>query len=70
MTILQAVALRMKSDMLPYGSACRHLNLELEWDDSGNSTGKYVCTACGESVVLQPKHLRWKRYSFHHNKRR
>src|ERR1041385_5748779 len=69
MTILQAVAIRMKWNMLPYGSACQHRNLELEWDDIGNSTGKYVCTACGESVVLQPKHLRWKRYSFHYTRR-
>ena len=72
MTIFQAAALRMKWNMLPYGSACGHRNLELEWDDSGNSTGKYVCIACGESVVIQSKHpwLRRKTYGFHHNKRR
>ena len=56
MKILQAVALRMKWNMLPYSSACEHRNLELESDDLGYSTGKYVCLVCGESVVLQPKH--------------
>jgi len=72
MTILQGAALRMKWNMLPYSSACGHRNLELEWDDIGNSTGKYICIACGESVLFQPNHplLRRKRYSFHHNKRR
>jgi hypothetical protein len=71
MTILQAAALRMKWNMLPYSSACEHQNLELEWDDLGYSTGKYVCIVCGESVVLQPKHpsLRRKTYSFHRNER-
>ena len=72
MTILQAVALRMKWNMLPYASACEHRNLELEWDDIISSTGKYVCLVCGESVVLQPKHPLPERtkYSFHHNRRR
>ena len=60
MTNLQATALRMKWNVLPYGSACGHRNLELEWDEIGNSTGKYVCLVCGESVVLQPKHP-WQR---------
>lgn len=70
MTILQAAGLRMKWNMLPYSSACEHRNLELEWDDLRHSTGRYVCTVCGESVVLQPKPLMWKRYGFHHKKRR
>lgn len=72
MTILQAVGLRMKWNMLPYASACGHRNLELEWDDVGNSTGKYVCMVCGESVVLQSKDPLLKRRTlrFHHHKRR
>jgi hypothetical protein len=63
MTILQAAALRMKWNMLPYASACEHRNLELEWDDLGYSTGKYVCIVCGESVVLHSKHPLLKRKS-------
>jgi hypothetical protein len=55
MTILQAVALRMKWNQLPYTSACEHRNLELEWDDLGYSGGKYVCIVCGEICRLQPE---------------
>lgn len=70
MTILQAAALRMKWNMLPYSSACEHRNLELERDDLGSSTGRYACIVCGESVALQSKDPKRNRYSFHHNKRR
>ena len=67
MTILQAVALRMKWHMLPYSSACAHRNLESEWDELGSSTGKYVCMVCGNSVVLQSKQplLKRKQSRFH-----
>ena len=27
---------------------CRHLSLELEFNDQGDSTGNYVCIVCGE----------------------
>jgi hypothetical protein len=57
MTILQAVALRMKWNRLPYTSACEHRTLELEWDNLGYPREKYVCIVCGESFPLQPKHL-------------
>jgi hypothetical protein len=30
---------------------CRHLTLELEFDDKGDSTGHYVCIVCGETVA-------------------
>ena len=26
---------------------CRHLNLELEFNDQGDSTDNYVCSVCG-----------------------
>jgi len=63
MTILQTAGLRMKWNMLPSSSACEHRNLELEWDELGCSTRKYVCLVCGESVVLQSKHPLLKRKS-------
>jgi hypothetical protein len=72
MTILQAGALRMKWNRLPYPSVCEHRNLELESDDFGYSMGNYVCIVCGESVVVQPKHPFQKENKFDclHNKRR
>jgi hypothetical protein len=30
---------------------CRHLSLELEFSDQGDSTGNYVCIVCGELVA-------------------
>lgn len=30
---------------------CRHLSLELEFNDQGDSTGNYVCIVCGELVA-------------------
>jgi hypothetical protein len=30
---------------------CRHLALELEFNDQGDSTGNYVCIVCGEPVA-------------------
>src|SRR5437870_1625805 len=34
---------------------CEHLNLELEWNDFGYSTGHYTCIICGEPVVHAPQ---------------
>ncbi len=31
--------------------ACRHVALELEFNDLGDSTGNYVCIVCGELVA-------------------
>jgi hypothetical protein len=30
---------------------CRHMTLEVELNDQGDSTGNYVCILCGVSVV-------------------
>jgi hypothetical protein len=32
---------------------CRHLWLELEFNDQGNSTGNYVCIVCGEPAATR-----------------
>jgi len=53
-TTLQAAALRVKWNQRADPSECKHLNLELEWDDLGHSTGHYACIVCGESVAQQP----------------
>ena len=51
MTMNQAAAIRVnwkrRGDLLP----CKHLNLELEWNDLGHSRGNYICILCGESVA-------------------
>ena len=53
MTTNQAAAIRVnwkQHDQSP----CKHLNLELEWDDLGHSTGNYVCILCGVSTAQGP----------------
>ncbi len=30
--------------------SCRHLSLELEFNDQGDPTNNYVCIVCGELV--------------------
>jgi hypothetical protein len=51
MTMNQAAAIRVTWKQQPDQSSCKHLNLELEWDDLGHLTGNYVCILCGESVA-------------------
>ena len=34
--------------------SCDHLDLEIELNDLGDTTGNYVCILCGESMVLRP----------------
>jgi hypothetical protein len=51
MTIEQAAALRVKWKQRVERSPCEHLNLELEWNDLGHSTGNYVCIICGEPIA-------------------
>jgi len=52
MTMNQAAALRVRWNQRVYPSSdCAHLNLDLEWDDLGHSTGHYTCIICGESVA-------------------
>ena len=52
MTITQAAELRVKWKQRVDPTPCEHLNLELEWSDSG-STGNYNCIVCGEPIVPQ-----------------
>ena len=52
MTITQAAELRVKWKQRVDPPPCEHLNLELEWSDSG-STGNYNCIVCGEPIVHQ-----------------
>jgi len=47
----QAEALRVKWKQRTDRSPCEHLNLELEWDHLGHTTGTYVCILCGEAVA-------------------
>ena len=51
MTIKQADFIRARwrgqSDL----ETCRHLTLELEFNDQGDSTDNYVCTVCGEPAA-------------------
>ena len=51
MTTRQAGELRVKWNQRNESTKCEHINLELEWDDSGNLTGNYNCIICGEAVV-------------------
>jgi hypothetical protein len=51
MTTIQAAALRVKWKQRLDPSECEHLNLELEWNNLGHSTGNYVCILCGEPVA-------------------
>ena len=51
MTIKQAALIRAKWRGQATLETCRHLTLELELNDEGDSTGKYVCILCGELVA-------------------
>jgi hypothetical protein len=51
MTISQAAELRVKWNQRKDPPQCEHLNLELEWSDSGYVTGNYNCIVCGYPVV-------------------
>lgn len=57
-TMNQAATLRVKWNQRMDRSPCSHLNLELEWDDHGQSTGNYVCILCGKSVAERKNSLR------------
>jgi hypothetical protein len=50
----QAAELRVKWKQRVDSLPCEHLNLELEWSDSGHSPGSqgnYTCIVCGEPIV-------------------
>jgi hypothetical protein len=51
MTMTQVAELRVKWKQRVGPPPCHHLDLELEWNDSGYLTGNHHCTVCGESVV-------------------
>ena len=54
MTIKQAALLRKKWQGQSALETCRHLTLELEFTEQGDSTGSYVCIRCGNPVAEQP----------------
>lgn len=51
MTTTQAAELRVRWKQQTHPFSCEHLTLELEWSESGHSTGNYNCIVCGENVV-------------------
>jgi hypothetical protein len=51
MTLTQAAALRVKWKQRADRTPCEHLNLELEWNDIGNSKANYIYILFGESVA-------------------
>jgi hypothetical protein len=53
MTMNQAAAIRENWKQRAYRMPCTHLVLELESNELGYLTGKYVCNLCGESVAQQ-----------------
>ena len=53
MTMNQAAAIRENWKQRAYRTPCTHLVLELESNELGYLTGKYVCNLCGESVAQQ-----------------
>ncbi len=54
MTRNQAAALRVKWKHRADRPPCEHLNLELELDELGHSTGNITCFICGEAVAPGP----------------
>jgi rubrerythrin len=51
MTKNEAAAIRLRWEQRAYDIPCEHLTLELERNDRGDTTGKYICILCGESVA-------------------
>jgi len=51
MTTTQAAELRVKWKARDHAAPCEHLNLELEWTDTGFRTDNYNCIVCGETIV-------------------
>jgi hypothetical protein len=51
MTKNEAAAIGLRWEQRAYPIPCEHLNLELERNDRGHATGKYVCVLCGEFVA-------------------
>jgi hypothetical protein len=60
MTTNQAAALRVRwKERADLSADCEHLNLEMEWDDLGQSTGNITYFICGELVVHKPPRTRY-----------
>ena len=51
MTIKQANFIRSRWKGQSALETCRHMTLELEVNDQGDSTDNYVCVVCGELVA-------------------
>src|SRR4029077_17770212 len=55
MTTNQAAGLRGRwKERADLSADCEHLNLEMEWDELGHSTGNITCFICRELVVHKP----------------
>ena len=51
MTATQAAELRTKWNQRTDSPPCEHINLELEWTDTGYLTGNYNCIICGTAAA-------------------
>jgi len=51
MTKNEAAAIGQRWKRRAYPIPCEHQNLELERNERGHATGKYVCILCGEFVA-------------------
>jgi len=60
MTMNQAGALRVRwTERADLSTDCKHLNLEMDVDDLGHSTGNITCFICGELIVHKPPRIRF-----------
>jgi hypothetical protein len=56
----QAGALHVRwKERADLSTDCKHLNLEMDVDDLGHSTGNITCFICGELVVHKPPRIRF-----------
>ena len=57
MTMNQAAALRVRwKERADLSTDCEHLNLELEWNDLGHSTGQSTSLSVESRLSTNPKH--------------
>jgi hypothetical protein len=54
MTRIETDAIRERWSQRFDAQVCDHLIQELESDDEGHVTGRYICIACGEHVAYLP----------------
>ena len=56
----QAGPLRVRwKERADLSTDCKHLNLEMDVDDIGHSTGNITCFICGGLVVHKPPRIRF-----------